>query len=56
MERNHVKPGKLSVGSFVHRAKARSFSGCEPRPATFVPAGSNQSSRGGNKAAEASDV
>src|SRR5436853_6789898 len=37
---------------FVRRAKARSFSGCESHPATFAPAGSNRSSRGGNEAAE----
>ena len=40
----------------VRRAKARSFSGCESRPATVAPAGSNRSSRGGNEAAEASGV
>jgi len=40
----------------VRRAKALSFSGCESRPATFAPAGSNWSSRGGNEAAEASGV
>jgi len=38
----------------VRRAKALSFSGCESRPVTFAPAGSNRSSRGGNEAAEAS--
>ena len=32
------------------------FSGCESRPATFVPAGSNWSRRGGNEASEASGV
>lgn len=40
----------------VRRAKARSFSGCESRPATVAPAGSNRGSRGGNEAAEASGV
>jgi hypothetical protein len=40
----------------VRRAKARSFSGCEPRPAMFAPAGSNRSSRGGNETAEAFGV
>ncbi len=40
----------------VRRGKALSFSGCETRPATFAPAGSNWSSRGGNEAAEASGV
>ena len=40
----------------MRRAKALSFSGCESRPATFAPAGSYWSSRGGNEAAEASGV
>ena len=40
----------------MRRAKARSFSGCKSRPATFVPAGNNRSSRGGNETAEASGV
>ena len=31
-------------------------SGCETRPATFAPAGSNWSSHGGNEVAEASGV
>ena len=51
---------KFLDGSFrclcVRRAKARSFSGCESRPATVAPAGSNRGSRGGNEAAEASGV
>jgi hypothetical protein len=42
--------------SDVRRAKALFFSGCESRPATFVPAGSNWSRRGGNEASEASGV
>jgi hypothetical protein len=42
--------------SVVRRAKALSFSGCKSRPATFAPAGSNRSRRGGNKTAEASGV
>jgi len=46
----------LNVLYCVRRAKARFSSGCESRPATFVPAGSNRSSRGGNEAAEASGV
>jgi Group II intron, maturase-specific domain len=46
----------LSVLYCVRRAKARFSSGCESRPATFVPAGSNRSGRGGNEAAEASGV
>jgi hypothetical protein len=40
----------------VRRAKARSFSGCEPRPANVAPAGNNRSSRGGNETAEAFGV
>jgi len=40
----------------VRRAKALSFSGCKSRPATFAPAGSNRSSRGGDETAEASGV
>src|SRR5271157_4014723 len=40
----------------VRRAKARFSSGCKSRPATFVPAGSNRSSCGGNETAEASGV
>jgi len=40
----------------VRRDKAPSFSGCESRPATFAPAGSNWSSRGGNETAGASGV
>ena len=40
----------------MRRAKARFFSECESRPATFAPAGSNRSSRGGNEAAEAFGV
>ena len=46
----------LRVRRIVRRAKARSFSGCESRPATGAPAGSNRSSRGGNKTAEAFGV
>ncbi|NDD14869.1 MAG: NAD-dependent epimerase/dehydratase family protein [Betaproteobacteria bacterium] len=34
----------------------RFSSGCEPRPASFAPAGSNRSSRGGNEMAEAFGV
>src|SRR5271165_2548403 len=40
----------------VRRAKARFPSGRQTHPATFAPAGSNRSSRGGNKTAEASGV
>ena len=40
----------------VRRAKARFSSGCKSRPAAFVPAGSNRSSREGNETAEASGV
>jgi hypothetical protein len=46
----------LVVQKNVRRAKARFSSGCKSRPATFAPAGSNRSSRGGNKAAEAFGV
>ena len=48
--------GNRSSACFVRRAKALFSSGCESRPATFAPAGSNWSSRGGNEAAEASGV
>jgi site-specific DNA recombinase len=40
----------------VRRGKARSHSGRQTHPATFAPAGSNRSSRGGNETAEASGV
>jgi len=40
----------------VRRAKAAFSSGCKSHPATFVPAGSNRSSHGGNEVAEAFDV
>jgi len=46
----------LSNVDVVRRAKALFSSGCESRPATFAPAGSNWSSRGGNEAAGASGV
>src|SRR5215831_10645513 len=39
----------------VRRGKARSPSGRQTHPATFAPAGSNRSSRGGNESAEAFD-
>jgi hypothetical protein len=48
--------GKSSVLYHVRRAKARFSSGCKSRPATFVPAGNNRSSRGGDETAEASGV
>lgn len=54
-----VRPAPKQITSpdiSVRRAKALSFSGCESHPATFAPAGSNRSSRGGNEAAEASGV
>ncbi|MGH8490610.1 MAG: hypothetical protein ACREXS_17535, partial [Gammaproteobacteria bacterium] len=44
---------RLYPNFLVRRAKARSFSGCERRPATFAPAGSNRSSRDTDAAAEA---
>jgi len=40
----------------VRREKALSSSGCESRPATVAPAGSNRSNRGGNEAVEAFGV
>jgi hypothetical protein len=46
----------VEIYDLVRRAKARSFSGCEPRPAIVAPAGSNRSSRGGNETAEAFGV
>jgi len=46
----------LPIKDIVRRAKARSSSGCEAHPASFAPAGSNRSSRGGNEATEASGV
>ena len=53
---HNLNPGDDYPDFVVRRAKARSFSGCEPRPVTFAPAGSNRSSRGGNEAAEAFGV
>ena len=46
----------LQAAFLVRRGKARRPSGCEPRPATVAPAGSNRSSREGDDPAEASDV
>ena len=50
---------RIGFASMTHlrRApwKARFPSGRQTHPATFAPAGSNRSSRGGNEAAEASD-
>jgi hypothetical protein len=40
----------------VRREKALSSSGCEPRPATVAPAGSNRSNDGGNEVVEAFGV
>src|ERR1035438_9354526 len=48
--------GADNVRFLARRAKARSFSGCKSRPATFVPAGSNRSGRRGNEATGASGV
>ena len=45
-----------SLLGVVRRGKALSSSGCESRPATFAPAGSNRSNRGGNEAVEAFGV
>src|SRR5260370_42380852 len=47
---------RTSVRFLVRRAKARFLSGCEYRPATVAPAGSNRTSRRGNEAAAASGV
>src|ERR1700675_626567 len=41
---------------YVRREKALSSRGCESRPATVAPAGSNRSNRGGNEAVEAFGV
>jgi len=54
--RDIALPCRPSPENSARRAKARSFSGCEPHPATVAPAGSNRSSRGGNEAAEAFGV
>jgi len=40
-------------GVAVRRDKAPFFSGCNSRPATFAPAGSNRSGAGGNESAAA---
>ncbi len=40
----------------MRRAKELSFSGCESRPATVAPAGSNRSNDGGNEIVEAFGV
>ena len=40
----------------MRRGKALFSSGCETRPVTFAPTGSNHSRRGGNEAAEAYGV
>ena len=47
---------RLTLFFDVRRAKARFPSGRQTHPATFTPAGSNRSSRGGNETAEASGV
>ena len=51
-----ILPPSLSPHNSVRRGKAAIFSGCETHPATVAPAGSNRSSGGGNKAAEAFGV
>src|SRR5208283_1648402 len=48
--------GNDNVLYHVRRAKARFSRGCKSRPATFVPAGSNRSSCGGNETSDASGV
>ena len=54
------KPGvprmRTSLHLSVRRGKAAIFSGCETRPVSVAPAGSNRSSGGGNKAVEAFGV
>jgi hypothetical protein len=47
------RPGKWVA--LVRRAKALILSGCDSRPATVAPAGSNRSGSGGNNTAEAFD-
>ena len=47
---------QVSSNVRVRREKALFSSGCESRPATFAPAGSNRSSRGGNEATGAFGV
>jgi len=49
---NHRATSRL----YVRREKVQFFSGCKSHPATFAPAGSNRSGRGGNEAAEAFDA
>jgi hypothetical protein len=46
----------LKLIFYVRRGKARFPSGRQTHPATFAPAGSNRSSRGGDETAEASGV
>ena len=54
------KPASLALSKQywvrVRRGKALSSSGCESRPATVAPTGSNRSNRGGNEAVEAFGV
>jgi hypothetical protein len=47
---------RASPNYVVRRAKVQFFSGCNSRPATFAPAGSNRSGKGGNEPAEAFDA
>jgi len=55
IERQVVTPSRQRRLS-VRREKAQFHSRCKPCPATFAPAGSNRSNRGGNEAVEASGV
>jgi hypothetical protein len=55
-ERSFPRGRDSSPDISVRRAKALSFSGCESRPATVAPAGSNRSNGGGNEAVEAFGV
>jgi hypothetical protein len=49
-------PSEIHPVPFVRREKVSIFSGCNPHPATFAPAGSNRSGSGGNETAGASDA
>ena len=51
----HGPSYRASLRLYVRRGKARSPSGRQTHPATFAPAGSNRSSRGGDETAEAFD-
>src|SRR5439155_11998938 len=46
-------PPRNELRPLVRRAKVSIFSGCNSRPVTVAPAGSNRSGSGGNETAEA---